>query len=317
MELIDATLSMLDDVLPQSWQAIKFLELAMEAGITQFQISPSVYRLLKGKLPASATFYMEISSLEEKENYRFIQHFMMKKTMGKDLITVLQLNDLREMMQLRNFNASTGVMLVGMDDFLCYEYKHAFDEMENYLRTSKLYFCPENSFHLAVATALLFAKTGTESLVTTFTGIGNKAATEQVLMSLRLFKHYKVNQNLGTLSKLKILMEEMTGIPIPDKMPIIGERIFWVESGIHVDGIIKNPSNYELYPPELVGQKRTIVIGKHSGMNSIRIKMIELGLNEATEELRRKILQTAKCESIHKSRSLTDEEFEQVVRKYK
>lgn len=316
MDLIDATLAMLDDVFPQRGQVIRFLELAMEAGIMQFQISPSIYRLVEGKLPTLATFYMEISSLEEKEKYRFIQHFMMKKTIGKDLITVLQLNDLREMMQLRNFSASSGVMLVGMDDFLCYEYKHAFFEMEKLLRTSKLFFCPENSFHLAVATALMFARTGSESLVTTFTGIGNKAATEQVLMSLRLFKHYKVNQNLCALAKMKKLMEEITGMPIPDKMPIVGERIFWVESGIHVDGIMKNPANYELYPPELVGQKRTIVIGKHSGLNSIRIKMKELGFHEATEEQHRKILQTAKCESIHKSRSLTDEEFKQVVRKY-
>jgi len=316
MNLIDATLSMLDEVLPERKQVITFLEFAIEAGITQFQISPAIYRLLEGDLPTLAKYYMEITSIEEKAKYRFVQHFMIKKTIGKEVITVVQLNDLREIMQLRNFKEAAAVMIVGMDDFLCYEYKHAFCEIGKVLQSSKLYFCPENSFNMATATGLVLAGSSGVSIVTTFTGIGNKAATEQVMMSLRLFKHYKVNQKLHTLSKMKRLLEDMTGILIPDKMPIVGERIFWVESGIHVDGISKNPSNYELYPPELVGQKRTIVIGKHSGTNSVKIKMKELGFIEGTQELRQKILSCAKSKSIDKSRSLTDDEFEQVVRMF-
>ena len=52
-----------------------------------------------------------------------------------------------------------------------------------------------------------------------------------------------------------------------------------MESGIHVDGIMKNPANYEAYEPEMVGKETKIVIGKHSGTNSIKIKCREFDIN--------------------------------------
>jgi len=313
MNLIDATLSMIDAAQPLKEQADLFMELAMDVGVTQFQVSPYIYKILDGGLPEGASFYMEICNIDEKVHYPNIDHFIMKKKVGKDFITMIQLNDLKEVMHLRNYNEAAEVMLVGMDDFLCFDYKYVFDEITKIFDASKLYFCPENSFHMATATGLMIECIHKISLIATFTGLGNRAATEQLIVSLRIFKHFKVNQKLESLARLKKLLEEMTGNAIPDKMPIFGGRIFWVESGIHVDGIIKNPANYELYPPELVGQKRTIVIGKHSGMSSVRVKMKELGYHEESEEKQYKILMKSRNESVEKCRNLSDEEFMQIV----
>ena len=52
--------------------------------------------------------------------------------------------------------------------------------------------------------------------------------------------------------------------------PLFGSDIFRHESGIHVDGILKDASTYELFPPEKVGGHRELVPGKHSGRAAIR-----------------------------------------------
>ena len=145
----------------------------------------------------------------------------------------------------------------------------------------------------------------------TFAGIGQLAPTEQLIMSLRLTQRFKVNQDLTNIVTLKTLFEEITGFSIPGKMPVIGNKIFQVESGIHIDGIMKNQSNYETFSPETVGQKREIVIGKHSGTNSIRYKAKEMQLSYQEENLI-DMLQVIKTTSITLRRSLTDRELAKV-----
>ena len=45
-----------------------------------------------------------------------------------------------------------------------------------------------------------------------------------------------------------------------------------------------SPMTYELFPPELVGQKRTIVIGKRSGKHGIRLKLEEVTGQSVSED---------------------------------
>ena len=65
---------------------------------------------------------------------------------------------------------------------------------------------------------------------------------------------------------------------------VVGGKIFSHESGIHVDGVIKNPSNYEAFSPEEVGLRRYLVIGKHSGAHAIHHKFEELGIDLVEED---------------------------------
>jgi homocitrate synthase NifV len=104
------------------------------------------------------------------------------------------------------------------------------------------------------------------------------------------------------------LFQEMTGQRLPRNKPVLGEGIFAVESGIHVDGISKQPKCYEPFPPEVVGQARSIVIGKQSGKASIAIKIKELGFELDGAAVSR-LLSAVKEASVKKNDSLTDAEF--------
>ena len=60
--------------------------------------------------------------------------------------------------------------------------------------------------------------------------------------------------------------------------------MFAHESGIHADGVIKNPKTYEVFTPEEVGLERQIVVGKHSGSRTIEMKFAEYGIAITREE---------------------------------
>ena len=256
---------------------------------------------------------MEIDSVTDRRKFPLIKHFLQPKTIEGDTITLIQMNDTREILQLRKYVSSKAIALKGMDDFMCFDFDIALKEIFAIIDKKKIFLIPENSNECATAEAVMFMIAGGKKVVTTFAGIGNKAATEQVILALRLNQHYKVNQDLSRLPELKCLFEEITGDKIPGKMPVIGESIFWVESGIHVDGILKKSSNYETFPPELVGQVRKILIGKHSGLCSIKMKLEELGYAELEKDRCMLILQSVKHESYKLGRSIRDDELISII----
>ncbi|OYT45912.1 isopropylmalate synthase, partial [Candidatus Bathyarchaeota archaeon] len=115
---------------------------------------------------------------------------------------------------------------------------------------------------------------------TTFLGIGERAGnaeTEKVIMNL--YMHHGVKKYEKGLKKLKTIADfvgKATGYVIPPNKAIVGDYSFAHESGIHTHGVLSNPLTYEPYPPELVGNKRRLTIGKHSGKAIIKHKIIEI-----------------------------------------
>jgi len=65
---------------------------------------------------------------------------------------------------------------------------------------------------------------------------------------------------------------------------VVGERVFSHESGLHADGVIKNPINYEVFDPAEVGLKRYMVLGKHSGTNGLIERYREIGISVSRKE---------------------------------
>ena len=89
---------------------------------------------------------------------------------------------------------------------------------------------------------------------------------------------------------------------------MVGEDIFTCESGIHIDGLIKNPSNYEPYDPSEVCLERKLIIGMKAGTNALRYKLKSLGI-KTEDHLLAKSLMIIKKESSLLKRNLTDEEL--------
>jgi 2-isopropylmalate synthase len=145
-----------------------------------------------------------------------------------------------------------------------------------------------DDFGLAVANSLSAVRQGASQVHVCVNGLGERAGNaslEEVVLGLMAFYdiHTKIDtKRIGYTSKL---VSRITGIPIPDNKPIVGNNAFAHESGIHVHGVLRDPSTYEAFSPELVGMQRTIVLGKHSGAHSIKQKLKEYGIDINDEQV--------------------------------
>jgi isopropylmalate/homocitrate/citramalate synthase len=157
---------------------------------------------------------------------------------------------------------------------------------------------------------------------TTFLGIGERAGnaeTEKVIMNL--YMHYNVKKFEGKVKKLKELADfisKATGYVIPPNKAIVGDYSFAHESGIHTHGVLNNPWTYEPYPPELVGNMRRITIGRNSGKNVIRHKVIEItGKTPDDKTLAAIVEKVREIYENGRKASLKEEEFKAILRELK
>ena len=96
----------------------------------------------------------------------------------------------------------------------------------------------------------------------------------------------------------------------------MGANVFAHESGIHADGVIKNPLNYEVFSPEEVGLERQLVIGKHSGTKSIKMKFKEFSI-ELDDDESQDILRLARKMAVEFKRGLFEKELMYIYKDYK
>lgn len=309
IRIIDSTLTMLDEYVPSKEQILEFCFYMKEIGIIDLEISNQIYRAM-GELPPGFRFYLHREFFDRKVEYQGIfKYFVTNGKSETKEISEFQMNDRKEIIHLRTHGDLREIRIIGLDDIFCHDYLYVFREIKNIFRKGEVNLCPEDTYHCATGLAVEWLLCGGKEVTTSFAGCGGRAATEEVYVAMNVVKRFKPNQSLEVLVKTKRLFEEITKEIIPDFKPVIGDKIFQVESGIHVDGILKNPANYEAYPPEKVGLKTEIIIGKHSGSNSILMKCKVLGLVKPSEEKLILFLEQIKIRSVEKRNSISDQEF--------
>ncbi|GFO53948.1 homocitrate synthase [Geomonas sp. Red276] len=146
-----------------------------------------------------------------------------------------------------------------------------------------------NDLGLATANALAGVRGGASYISTTVNGLGERAgnaALEEVVMSLKVACGIDVGIDTRRLSAVSRLVGLASNREVPAWKAVVGERVFSHESGLHTDGVLKNPANYEGFPPEEVGLTRHIVAGKHSGTNGIVESYRQIGIPLSREEAR-------------------------------
>lgn len=144
-----------------------------------------------------------------------------------------------------------------------------------------------NDFGMATANGLMAFKAGAKFISCSVNGLGERAgntALDEIVMAVKYLENGYSDINIKKFMKLSEIVAEYSGRKIWESKPFVGEKVFSHESGIHVDGIIKFPSNYEFYPPEDIGRTREIVIGKHSGIASLSSKLNEMGIKVSKQE---------------------------------
>ncbi|MBF0310460.1 MAG: homocitrate synthase [Magnetococcales bacterium] len=153
---------------------------------------------------------------------------------------------------------------------------------------------------LATANTLAAVRAGASHVNTTVNGLGERAGNaplEEVATGLRFFHHQESGVNLAALPELSRLVEKASGQPVSRQKSLVGRGVFCHESGIHVDGLLKETQNYQGLDPETVGQCHRLVLGKHSGRKALAWVYAHLGValeEEQTEQLLERVRRYAK-----------------------
>jgi len=176
-----------------------------------------------------------------------------------------------------------------------------------------------NDFGMALASTVEGVLTGCEYVSCTMNGLGphsGNAALEEVALLLETLYGISTGIDLKYLYEAARQVEKLSGVQIHPNKAVIGPNAFANEAGLTVGGVLRNVFTGHAYPPELVGQRLRIVIGKKSGLPSIQHMLAAYSI-EMPEEIARKILAEVKSLAINKKETLTDEEFLRIVEKFR
>lgn len=171
-----------------------------------------------------------------------------------------------------------------------------------------------NDFGLGVANALAAVGSGAEAIATTVGGIGERSGNVPLEQFVMAMKHlYKKDLGVRTeaLTELTRFVFETAKLPMPVNQPWVGSNAFSHESGIHVAAVLNCPMTYECVDPEEVGNRRRLVLGKHSGTAIVRSRLDEKGV-QATQEQICDIVRAIKRAGEQHGR-VSDEEFWRIV----
>jgi len=145
-----------------------------------------------------------------------------------------------------------------------------------------------NDLGLATANTLAAFRAGATHANTTVNGLGERAGNaplEEVVMALRHIHGIDSGVSSQSLLPISRLVERASGRAIAANKSIVGDAVFTHESGIHVDGLIKNPRNYQSFDPAELGRAHRLVLGKHSGSHAVLEACARLGLYPSDVEV--------------------------------
>ena len=133
---------------------------------------------------------------------------------------------------------------------------------------------------LATANTLAAVRAGATHVNTTVNGLGERAgnaALEEVVHGLRQCYGIETGIDLRKFPVLSAKVANASGRPVSWQKSLVGEGVFTHEAGIHVDGLLKHPDNYQGFDPGLVGRHHRVVLGKHSGKGGVQAVFASLG----------------------------------------
>jgi len=179
-----------------------------------------------------------------------------------------------------------------------------------WLDGTPVHFHGHNDFGLATASAVAAVRAGATWVHGTINGMGERAGNAnlgEVALTLRALYGVETNLRLDRIRAVAERVRELSGYALEPWKPVTGETLYRRESGA-VASQFHDPPSIEPYSSELVAADRVIVLGKKSGLDSIRIKADELGL-DVPEEQRAELLAAVKKLGAEKRGLVTDDEF--------
>jgi isopropylmalate/homocitrate/citramalate synthase len=144
----------------------------------------------------------------------------------------------------------------------------------------------------------------------TINGMGERAGNAnlgETALTLRALYGVHTNLDLSRIREVSARVQALSGYELEPWKPVTGDTLFRRESGA-VAAQFHDPPAIEPYSSELVRAERAVVLGKKSGLDSIRIKVAELGL-DVPEERYAGLLAQVKARGAEKRGLVTDDEF--------
>lgn len=135
---------------------------------------------------------------------------------------------------------------------------------------------------LACANTMAAVLGGATHANTTVHGLGERAGNaplEEVVMGLRRLYDVETGVDLHRFLDLSDTVALASGRQVPWQKSLVGEGAFTHEAGIHVDGLLKDPLNYQAIDPQELGRVHRMVLGKHSGSHAVSKAYHDLGVN--------------------------------------
>ncbi len=155
-----------------------------------------------------------------------------------------------------------------------------------------------NDLGMAVANSLAGVRNGARQVECTINGLGERAgnaALEEVVMAIRTRADFfnqaakdglTTNINTKEIAKTSQLVSQLTGFVVQPNKAIVGANAFAHESGVHVDGMLKDRNTYEIMTPETIGLTGSrMVLGRHTGRHGFAERCKELGYKLSKDEV--------------------------------
>ncbi|WP_394348676.1 LeuA family protein [Halovivax sp.] len=148
-----------------------------------------------------------------------------------------------------------------------------------------------DDFGLATANALAGIEAGADQAQVSVNSIGERAgnaAYEEFVMAVESVYQADTGIDTTRIAELSRIVETASGVGTPVNKPVVGANAFSHESGIHAAGVIENADTFEpgVMTPEMVGARRRLVMGKHTGTHSVRERLRERGYAPTDEQVR-------------------------------
>jgi isopropylmalate/homocitrate/citramalate synthase len=177
-----------------------------------------------------------------------------------------------------------------------------------------IHFHGHNDFGLATAAAVAAVRAGARWIQGTINGMGERAGNAnlpEIALALRGLYGVDTNLRLDRVRAFSERLRALSGYALEPYKPLVGDNLFRRESGA-VASQFHDPPAIEPYSSEVVAAERSIVLGKKSGIDSIRIKADEVGL-DLSEDAERDLLARVKELGAEKRGLVTDEEFRRLA----
>ncbi len=151
-------------------------------------------------------------------------------------------------------------------------------------------FHAHNDYDMAVANVFSALKTGILGIHTTVNGLGERAGNAPLASVIGILNdHLKLENSLdeSNITRVSKVVEQFSGLRIPENQPITGYNVFTQCSGVHADGDSKDNLYFNNLMPERFGRNRRYALGKTSGKANIKKNLEELGIELGPDDMKK------------------------------